>query len=282
MNRNEYIGGHDVAAILGMSKYATAYDVQRAKLNPQPDEQTPFLLMCTRMELTVAAYHDEQHSWQAWHNQPRLRDEEYPFLAGSPDRICTLNGERVIVDFKTTNPRDFKKWKTDGVVSQEYILQMQYYMMLAPDVQTAIIAALDRVTGEYAEYEIRRDNEFITWLRPTLVAWWQKHIIGGEPLPPDNIEAIDGKQIQADADISAAHEVIRQNKKAIKELESECEDAEETIKAYMNDADHLMLGATVIATYKETTRTSVDTKALPEEIKDQYTKTTTYRTLRIK
>jgi predicted phage-related endonuclease len=282
MNRHEYIGGHDVAAILGRSKYATAYDVQQAKLNPQPDEQTPFLLMCTRMELTVATYHDECHKWQAWARQPRLLDAEHTFLAGTPDRTCTLDGERVIVDFKTTNPRDFKQWKLDGVVSPEYVFQMQYYMMLAPDVQTAIIAALDRVTGEYAEFEIKRDEEFIQWLRPTLVAWWQQHIIDAVALPPDNIEAIDGKQIQANPDVSAAHEIIKEAKAEVKRMESEIEDAEETIKAYMNDADHLMLGATVIATYKEHTKNIVDTKSLPEEIKNQYTKTTTYRTLRIK
>lgn len=68
----------------------------------------------------------------------------------------------------------------------------------------------------------------------------------------------------------------------LKKLKDEYEELDEEIKATFKQIPHAFVGTSFEITGKEQSRTSVDAKAMPEELRKQYEKTTTFWVSRIK
>ena len=109
------------------------------------------------------------------------RDE--PIVRATPDYIAiSETGESVIVECKTTD--QYKRW-TDGVpLNVQW--QVQWHM-LAADVRRAIVPVLFfRPTRILRVWKLDRLPDFepggkvSQWVR----AWWDRHVVAGEPLLP--------------------------------------------------------------------------------------------------
>ena len=108
------------------------------------------------------------------------RDE--PIVRATPDYIAiSETGESVIVECKTTD--QYKRW-TDGVpLNVQW--QVQWHM-LAADIPYAIVPVLFfRPTRILRVWKLDRLPDFepggpmAKWVR----AWWDRHVVAGEPVP---------------------------------------------------------------------------------------------------
>ena len=86
-DRKYYIGGSEIAAILGLSLYRTSYDVYASKvLGAEPDKDNQRLEAGRYLESGIIRWAAERHGWSAKPNDLRVyRSIEYPWAACTPD-----------------------------------------------------------------------------------------------------------------------------------------------------------------------------------------------------
>jgi len=126
--RRTYIGGGDIAAIMGKSPFANPYDVYLHKVEGKCADVSEAMEWGTALEpLVVSKYEDRTHCWVD--AQPGLvRHPDLPYIGGHPDGIGNRDGEEFLVEVKTTSAWMRPAWN-DGV-PEHVQLQCQLYMLL--------------------------------------------------------------------------------------------------------------------------------------------------------
>lgn len=146
MNREEFlalrrtgIGGSDVAAILGMSKYNTALDVYLDKVGYVENEQDNARLSMGRYfeEPILQWYCDTQDVTAVHDSRGRfVRHPEHQFLIGNIDLAVTNeHGDTWGVDAKNVHYRVMKEWGEEGSDSMplDALMQGHHYLFLHPE-----------------------------------------------------------------------------------------------------------------------------------------------------
>jgi putative phage-type endonuclease len=184
IDRRTFIGGTDVAAILGMNPWRSAMDVWLEKTGRVEARrpETPAMAWGKRLEPVVAQAFSEATGLAAVETAP-VTLEGRPFLGGSPDRLLVgPNGKTVgVLEIKTA--RDGSAWGPDwsgaGGVPPHYAIQAAWYAGLL-GIETVYVAAL--IAGSDLRcYRWRLDrDEWDRWA-DAAEAWWQRHVVGDEP-----------------------------------------------------------------------------------------------------
>lgn len=277
--RKSGIGGTDVAPILGLSRYRTPWEVWADKTGKATTEETDAMRRGRNMEPVVRAEYEHYNETTVDHGS-HLFTRSGVFVA-SPD---ALDGDTV-VEFKTANYFAFKTW--GETIPMDYWLQMQHYMYVL-DKPDAVLSVL--VGGsDYREIPVARDNDYYNTYAKPLEEWWNVHIVGGTEPAKTSIEepqplAVEGTTRETDAVISAVVDELKTVKDLEKSIKEKRAGLESEIKSYFGEAETITDNGKAVATWKQSTRTSIDTKALRKnapDIADEYTKTTITRTLRI-
>ena len=129
MERSEYIGGTDVAAICGESSFATIHDVWLQKMGlADPREPSINMRVGTHMENLIARLYEEKTSLFLT-AAPPLSHPTYNFLGGHPDRhIVGPSGFVGINELKNVTFQKHK-WGEDGTVNcpTGYQVQATWY-----------------------------------------------------------------------------------------------------------------------------------------------------------
>lgn len=118
----------DIAAILGVSQYASEGDVARHKQgepDPEPDDaQARRMRLGLAMEDVVAREDEIEHGLRLRHVRRMIISDEYPWAGTSLDfeRI----GERTIVEIKTSSAREW-----DGSLPERVEAQVRWQMGVA-------------------------------------------------------------------------------------------------------------------------------------------------------
>ncbi len=216
------LGGTDIAAILGFSKWKSPLDVylrRRGLAEPRdPDEPIPdrFVLGNAFEEPVFQVFRDRHpeitdssdpgneaitvHDSDLFdqleedpddpdaHHAYRLQSREHEFLGGTPDRFTIYDGESRVYDSKTAHPYTIDSWGPTGTdqVPPDVLFQAHGYLILtgfeACDVGVAFGNA------EFREYTIKPDAELHEVILFHLDRFWWDNIIGGEQ------PAIDGSE----------------------------------------------------------------------------------------
>ncbi len=134
-NRKKYIGGSDVACILGYNPWKTNVQLYREKkglVEPDDLSDNPLVQYGTQAEEHIRALFQLDHPElkveyvpnNSWHNT------EFPFAAASLDGSSTdENGRRGILEIKTatiTNGQQSAKWKDQ--IPDNYYCQVLFYL----------------------------------------------------------------------------------------------------------------------------------------------------------
>ena len=134
-NRNKYIGGSDVACILGYNPWKTNVQLYREKKGlAEPDDlsDNPLVIYGTKAEEHIRALFQLDHQNlkveyvpnNSWHNT------EFPFAAASLDGWSTdENGRKGILEIKTatiTSKQQALKWK--DAIPDNYFCQVVFYL----------------------------------------------------------------------------------------------------------------------------------------------------------
>lgn len=138
INRNHYIGGSDIPAIMGISRFKSRYDLLRQKANLEDDTFTgnKYTEYGNTLEPKVRDYINRQFDYHF--SEARFVKEPYEYDAEFDFPIrCHLDGlqRKTVLEIKTTGEEvlDLVKNERDDVVLRTtfkvYLVQTLFYMM---------------------------------------------------------------------------------------------------------------------------------------------------------
>ena len=291
--RKKGIGGSDIAAILGVSKFKTALDVYLSKTTDQPEQQGEHLYWGHALENPIIDRF-VQDTGALVIRQPETRQHpDYEWAIANADALIT-NGDTIeaILEIKTSSAFKSREWGADDTdeVPIEYIAQVQWYMWIY-NLQEAYIAAL--IGGnQYRQYHITRDDELIAMLAEKAQAFWQNHVIPRiPPNPQDGADAQklypsdNGDTAEADSDTLTAYAELRELKAQEKELKAQIAAKEDLLKIKIGSYSAMQTNGNTLFTWKAQSSSRFDSKAFQAAHPDlyrQYTKQSETRVLRLK
>ncbi len=283
LDRATYIGGSDVAAILGVSPWTTPFMLYQKKTGAHVEELTPskrrILARGARwepivLEMMVDELTDRGHDVQVIAVNQRYQDPELPFLAAEIDAELIVDGEPVNGEMKTAGYFASGAWGDydSDEVPIYYLAQVQHGLMIQPRRRTVVAA----VTGFDERPMIRwvdRDDETIAAIRAREIEFWQR-IQSGEapdPVTPEDVKWLypkdSGKTLEADDRLLEDVQHLSILKGDAKRMESRIELVTTRIKARMGAASALLgPNGKPIATWKTNKDgTETDWKAVAAE-----------------
>lgn len=188
--RKGYLGGTDIAAIIGQNKYKTPYDVYAEKVLGERSEAGRKAAAGTALEPLVRQWYQEETGTTIHQLREPVFHPVHPMLAANIDGV--IEGVCVI-EIKTYDFSSSSSWgeaNTDQVPIH-YWCQAQWYTGIIR-LPYCIIVALDRGTMEYQLYRVDHSPVVFTQLVDAALTFWNDHVAIKSPPP---LEARDASRI---------------------------------------------------------------------------------------
>ena len=298
-NRHLYIGGSDIAKVMGLSRWGTPLSLwaeKTGKIPPKDLSNIEAVELGNDLEDFVANKFS-QKTGKAVRRSPKVyQHPQYPYMVAHIDRLITGSDE--LLECKTCS--FFKKDEWEGEeIPQEYILQVMWYLGITGR-RIGHIAVL--IGGQSFKYkQIEFDSELFDKMVDAAKDFWQ-HVQDDTPV---DIVATDDETLK---DLYSNHSEImidliptdEQTKQAcdvfeervaylqeikmhIKQLQDEQKEIETSVKDIIKDNLGIKTPKYII-TWKNQTTTKFDTVKLrqerPETFED-YSYESSYRVMRI-
>jgi putative phage-type endonuclease len=298
-NRHLYIGGSDIAKVMGLSRWGTPLSLwaeKTGKIPPKDLSNVEAVELGNDLEDFVANKFS-QKTGKAVRRSPKVyQHPQYPYMVAHIDRLVTGTDE--LLECKTCS--FFKKDEWEGEeIPQEYILQVIWYLGITGR-KVGYIAVL--IGGQSFKYKkIEFDSELFDKMVESAKDFWQ-HVQDDTPV---DIVATDDETLKdlysnhseimidlipTDAQTKQACDVLEEKvgylqeiKMHIKQLQDEQKEIETTVKDIIKDNLGIKTPKYII-TWKNQTTTKFDTVKLrqerPETFED-YSYESSYRVMRI-
>lgn len=179
-DRSKYIGGSDVAAVLGLSPYKTPYGLWAEKkgLIPNTVLNEGAVEWGYRLEAPIAEKFADTNNCRISNRHRVAYHSVYKYMRGEIDfHIVKGMGDPGILEVKTAGAFLSHQWSADDgdEVPIQYWCQVQYYMGLFGR-DYCVIAAL--IGGQdYREYIIDFDLEFYNNMIKAVTAFWENNVL---------------------------------------------------------------------------------------------------------
>lgn len=184
--RRSYLGGTDLVAISGLSKYKAPGDVWLEKVRGKHSETSPAAQAGKDLEPVVAMRHKRTAEARgeivnlAELSDP-VYDAEFPFIAANPDRIYT-NRKRIL-ECKTADEAQLyeagTEWGMDGqrnAVPMYYLGQVNHYIGLMKFDDGVLSAFFLGRSREQRDYPIDFDQDLYRLMRENGVNFWRTYV----------------------------------------------------------------------------------------------------------
>lgn len=285
------LGGSDVGAILGMSTYTSALEVYYSKTGEVPEQEPNEAMMIGRdiesWILNQWMLRELDQGWEVEDDLVIIQSNTFPFLIHSPDALLTsILGPDAGIEIK--NVRSEHGW-SDGGIPPFYMAQVQHGL-LCSGLDRWIVVAL--VAGQkLITREIEPDKEMMGRIALESEKFWTSHVLPHKPPAPDGSESAS-RALRARWDTSqdVSAEItegewtrLKEASEMVKVWEKQRDEAAQIIQAKMGDAEVAKVDGEKVATWKTSTRTSLDIKRLKTEqpeLAKKYSKTSSTRTFR--
>lgn len=276
--RRKGIGGSDVAAIMGLSPWKTAYQVYREKRKEVEDWGGNSLTdWGKRMEPAIRQWYSDKTGRDVRLPDKIMYHPQHPFMLASLDGF-TDDGR--VVEIKTARSgRDWGEPETNQIPDY-YAVQVHHYMTITgfqvADIPVSIAGSSPSL------YVVEADKEISEMIIEACAKFWERVQSGNPPDPVTYADAVArfGK-IKSDGSIIATTELIEAIA-GLKQLRAQLgamEDAEEAVKAKLiialgDQADTIIDSAgQTLVTYKLANgRKLFDSKSLEKEMPEVYQK----------
>jgi putative phage-type endonuclease len=264
-DRTAFIGGSDVAAILGVSPWKSPFQLYQEKIGDFVEEVTRAKQkMFDRghrwepvvVEMLVDELMDRGHDVQIIDRNARYQDPEFPFLACELDLELLIDGEETNAEMKTVHPFAAKDWGDEDTdeIPIYYAAQGMHGLMIKPR-RRCIFAALIGA-DDLRVHPIERDEETIAAIRAKEIEFWRRVQERDAPDPEtaDDVKwlyARDGGIVmEADEELVRLCEEIRQGKDIAKQCDARIETLSTRLKCAMGHASTLVYQGQRLATWK--------------------------------
>lgn len=192
--RNKGVGGSEVSAIMGITKYRTPVEVWMEKTGrkePTDLSDKEAVEWGNRLEAIIREKFAEMHpELTVDEGDATFVSKERPWAHANLDgMVRSIDGEWGILEIKTVGKNRERDW-ADGVPDY-YMTQVTHYLSVT-GWSYAWVAAL--IGGQhYVEYRVERDEEDIAMVNAAVDTFWQECVIGG------NLPEVVGTQGEAKA-----------------------------------------------------------------------------------
>ena len=292
--RSNGLGGSDIGTMLGLNANKSPYQLWLEKTGQieAPDISSKLQVQIgNELEDFVARLFEQESGMKVQRDNKTHYHKEHPFLLANIDR--KIVGEKALLECKTTGAFSANQWDEDEIPAS-YIMQVQHYLNVL-DYDYAYIAVIIG-NHDFKFKRIERDQELIDMYTKEAIKFWNENVlknvapeIDGSLATKEALNLVDYEPLNSLSILSSQKQKLVElgNVKAqIKELTQYQTEIENKLKNYMyeNEADELLSDEFKV-TWKETKRTSIDTKALKKEMPDvyeQYSKETTYKRFTVK
>jgi putative phage-type endonuclease len=242
------IGGSDVAAILGVSRYKTAAEIWVEKTKPQEvvTVENEFMYWGNCLEKVIAEEYQKRSGCTLEEPSETYKDKVHTFLFANPDRLIVGKNERGtgILECKTCSAYKSSEWGEEGTdqIPTEYLLQIAHYRYVL-DVDYVDLAVL--IGGNnYRRYTYVKNEKLENKMREKLCVFWKEHIMKNIPPEPTNrrdaeslfSKSDDEKMIEADGELEDALKKIADLKNSESEIEEKIKSLQDNVCAAMKDA----------------------------------------------
>jgi len=297
LERGTYLGGYDASSIRGKNQYKSKLTLYLELTGQLPRNVEPNLAMEIGLILEpfVLEKAEAMLGTTITNRQDFIQHPEYPFIAGHIDGLCEINGEKILIDAKTTSAYNNKQWNPETEDMPDMVLyQLCHYMLCLPDVDAAIAVALIG-NSKIVTVRVDRHNEFLQGLLNDEVRFWNENVQGLIPPAIEDVEASDMDTLKqmypqsedAGIDLDADAIEIASRLLAIQEQTKMLKEEEDTIKArleYLLGSNDTAIGGGIKVTWKTQNATVDCRKSLKEKYPDIYNELspkTTNRVFRI-
>ncbi len=260
--RRRSVGSSEIAAVCGVSKWATPLDIYLRKTEETEELQSIAMAMGHAGEPVVAEWFCRETGAEVFDGSDAefiVYDDAAPWRTASPDRYVTMpDGTQAIVECKTVN--SFGKMIADlDELWREYphyLLQVIWQMGVT-GIHTAYLAWI-KDNREFGFVQVPFDEDTWQGMAAKADAFYNEHLMAGVAPEPttaaewSHVETI-AEGVTADADIAAAVERVKELNAEIKEREEQKAVELEKIQKYMGANEVLMdESGTPLATWKMT------------------------------
>ena len=300
-SRKAGIGGSDVAAVLGLSKWRTPVDVYKDKLGEgTPQETSDAMYWGTTLEQIVAQEFQRRTGMKVQRVNKVLHKGEDGWMIANIDRAI-VNPEiagnvrvipedkredgrmlttDVILECKTANAFAASEWgetqeheiTTGELVTEHkipvfYETQAQWYLDIT-GAKTRYVAVL--IGGsDFRIYKVDRDEDVIKALVEHCGKFWRENVLAKKPPEPvctADVQKLfpqdNGEMPEATNEQATDIGELRTLEEQIKDLKKQQEVVKTRLTASMGDSLGLLIGGQKACTYKSQSATRLDSTRL--------------------
>jgi putative phage-type endonuclease len=266
VDRTKYIGGSDIGAILGLSRFRSPLEVWMEKTGKETKKLDSLpLRFGSFAEEFVASEYARATGFKLIHDESIYIHPEHAFMCAHMDRFVLEGGAANstptptrILECKTAHPFSSGDWGEVGSdeVPMSYLCQCIWYMAITSINQVDLAVLFGN--SDFRIYQIARDAELETVILQKASLFWNDYVLKDTP-PPAQSEA-DCQTLFSRGDpkksLEAQSETLELTKRLVL-LNSEIETREEaissikqTIMNQMGEAETLTYQGRVLATWK--------------------------------
>lgn len=263
--RRTGIGASEVAALAGLSRWATPIQIYEQKVLGLAKTATLRMRLGNLLEEPVCKLYAEETGRRYLSHPGTVRSPDHSFVLATPDRAVhtvfqrpkkTVDWESVerLLQVKTTDWRALEYWRDpqeDPTGVPEEVLAQTTWEMGATGVRLCDVAVLfDR--QEFRIYTIPFDRAFFALLLETAQRFYVDHVLARRPPPPDASEQYSsflkrmhpgeqpGAIRPATPEIERVADRLRRTEGLLKRLEAKKLEAQNQVKAFIGDLQGLV------------------------------------------
>lgn len=302
VDRRKFLGGSDIAAVMGLSPWRTPVALWEEKSRPPAEDgdNRKVKRRGHRWESVVAEMLTEElielgHTVEIVSANQRYIDPKHDFFACEIDFELRLDGAQQITncELKTVHPFKSREWGDSGSDELPVHYTAQAMWGLGITGRSMCIVAPLFGADEIRVFPVLADPETINGMRRRGLHFWTQHVMMGvapDPLQQSDVGLIfpkdsDAPAIEADGDLTSKILRMRTLDRQIKAATAELDHLEFDIKRVMRDTTEITVEGKSAITWKERKRTWLDQEALKSElpkIHRAYTRKDTARTFILK
>ena len=280
-DRARFIGGSDIAAVLGISPWRTPLQLWERKTQPPSEERAArgakkrgHRWEAVVGEMLVEHLEERGHRVEIVGTNTRYQDAALPFLAAEIDFEIRLDDEEDItnVELKTVHPFKTHEWGDAGADEAPIWYTAQAMHGLGVTGRRRCLIAPLFGADEIRAYPLVRDDETIAALRERAAFFWNHHVLTGLPPEPQSLKDLaalyPGKPdvtLIADAHLKGLALRLRAIQAEIKAREAEFDAVAFDVQRAMQDATTLIVDDEKAVTWKPRAHTWFDQAALKEQ-----------------
>ena len=251
-DRRTWLGGSDVAAVLGISPWKTAIDLWLEKTAPEPLPQveSPQMRRGKRKERYILEWAAEDYGLKVYAINRRVTDTTLAFLRAEIDaEDCDGNN----IEIKTVSPFMADEWgdpDTDAIPIH-YTAQVQHGLGVTSRKRCFVFA---EIGDEIWRYVVERDDALIEHMRQECAKFWGCVQNRARPAidydrPSSALSVVrklypgtDGGTLMADDDALAWRAVYESSIDSIKRYQAVADGAKAHLLESMGEAAELQFG----------------------------------------